>query len=708
MGTFRTDRLLDPITSVEVVVVVLWAGLAALTVALLVLTRTRWGQSQPLRKCVVLSLLAHVLLAGYATTVQIVSSSPFEAREPVIEISIAMEDFDPQQTAEEPATEPKPWESFALPSAVRPTPAEIARAKPVQMPQPERHTTPAPEGLSGDPSLEGLTMAEPVRKEPATLPADAPQTAPAAGKPAEPIEAPAAQRRQAERVDLPGRPEVARRAYARTPSPREVRNEHPGLPSALAEQSLPAPTLNDVPTSPDPENSLTALSDAPSSPSKGRPAEWSEAEQPQSGSPSSVTSAGQIAPARSQIDHLRPPAIAVRGGGENLGGLARVQQDAAGPPLFPVVRRHRPDRAVPEIYRLRTAPDRSRAAQRHGATGETEACVSAALKWLADNQEPDGRWNAGRHDAGRELRVAGRDRLGAGIRADTGMTGLALLAFLASGYTHLEGVYRANVREGLAYLIGEQASDGGLGGQATTFASMYCHAMAAFALSEAYGMTGDPELREPVRRAVTYTLSARNPTSGGWRYYPGDPGDTSQLGWQLMALKSAELAGVPMPEHARQGMVRFLQSVSSGDHGGLAAYRPSERASRPMTAEALASWQFLGMAPDDPRGREAGDYLLGELPGEGAVNFYYWYYATLAMYQLQGVHWERWNDALRETLVRSQRKTGPQAGSWDPNGTWGGYGGRVYSTSLGALCLEVYYRFLPLYHVVSRGTQPTR
>jgi len=707
MRMFRLDRLLDYITNVEVVVAVLWVGLAALTVALLVLMRTRWGQSRPLRKCVILSLLAHVLLAGYATTVQIVSSSPLEAREPVIEVSIAMEDFDPRQPAEEAAAVQKPWESFAHPSTVRPMPEEPTRADPTVLPAPERRTVPEPDGLSGAPSLESLTLADPVQPEPTTLPPDVPERSPPAVKPAEPIEPPVAQRRQAERVNLPGRPEVARRAYAQTPSPQEVRGD-PGLPSALAEQSLPAPTLNDLPTSPDPEDSLTAMADVLSSPSKGKPAEWAEAEPPETGSPSSVTSAAEITPERSQAEHLRPPAIAVRGGGGGLGSPALVHRDATGPPLLPVVRRNRADRPVPEIYRLRTAPDRSRTAQRHGATPDTEDCVRAALKWLADNQESDGRWNAGRHDAGRELRVAGRDRLGAGIRADTGMTGLALLAFLASGHTHREGVYKANVREGLVYLIGEQADDGGLGSQATTFASMYCHAMAAFALSEAYGMTGDPELREPVRRAVAYTLSAQNPTSGGWRYYPGDPGDTSQLGWQLMALKSAELAGVPMPEYARQGMVRFLESVSSGDHGGLAAYRPSERASRPMTAEALACWQFLGMTPDDPRGREAGDYLLGELPGEGQVNFYYWYYATLAMHQLQGDHWGRWNDALRKTLIRSQRKTGRLAGSWDPDSVWGGYGGRVYSTALATLCLEVYYRFLPLYLVASGEPQPTR
>jgi len=117
-----------------------------------------------------------------------------------------------------------------------------------------------------------------------------------------------------------------------------------------------------------------------------------------------------------------------------------------------------------------------------------------------------------------------------------------------------------------------------------------------------------------------------------------------------------------------------------------------------MTAEALVCWQFLGMPREHPAGNEAGDYLLGELPSaKGKSNLYYWYYATLGMYQLKGTHWQKWNEAMCQTLVESQRKSGPLAGSWDTDDLWGGYGGRVYTTALAALCLEVYYRFLPLY-----------
>jgi hypothetical protein len=248
-----------------------------------------------------------------------------------------------------------------------------------------------------------------------------------------------------------------------------------------------------------------------------------------------------------------------------------------------------------------------------------------------------------------------------------------------------------------------QAADGNLGGGAAMFEFMYCHAMATCALSEAYGMTRDDRLRESLERAIGYTLAAQDPKGGGWRYRPHDAGDTSQLGWQLMALKSAELAGLPVPERTRQGIIRYLQSVSAGQYGGRASYRPGEQTTRSMTAEALLCWQFLGLAREHPACNEAGNFMLGELPGEGQFNLYYWYYATFSMYQLQGVYWQRWNEALRTTLVSLQVKEGPLAGSWNTNDLWGGYGGRVYTTALSALTLEVYYRFLPLYSGAAWG-----
>jgi hypothetical protein len=354
--------------------------------------------------------------------------------------------------------------------------------------------------------------------------------------------------------------------------------------------------------------------------------------------------------------------------------------------------------ALPETYRLRVTGDHVGLALAGGGSRQTEAAVQAALKWLAAHQSADGRWEAGRHEAGREITPPdGQSRPNVGADADTAMTGLALLAMLGSGNTHLRGDYRENVRRGLNFLLQSQNAEGSLSGTTDLNAAMYCHAIATFALGEAYGMTGERGLEQPLRRAIDYTIANQDPYGGGWRYRPRQPGDTSLLGWQFMALKSAQTAGIPMPETTRQGIVRYLQSVASRGTGGLASYQPLKPPSRTMTAEAMLCWQFLGIARNHPACDEAAKYLLDAPPGVGPTDFYYWYYGTLVMYQFQGDGWQRWNTAVASQLVGLQNKEGPLAGSWNPDSVWGGYGGRIYSTALGAMCLEVYYRFLPVF-----------
>jgi hypothetical protein len=357
-------------------------------------------------------------------------------------------------------------------------------------------------------------------------------------------------------------------------------------------------------------------------------------------------------------------------------------------------------------YSRRGGADRLHWAEQGGGGRETEAAVTAALNWLAQNQSTDDRWDASRFGAGHEMAVLGQDRGGTGADADTGISALALLTFLGAGNTHRSGDFTSTVRKGLDFLERGQAADGNLGGDAGLYAHMYCHSMATFALAEAYAMSGDPALKGPVERAVAYSLRAQNPATGGWRYRPGDMGDTSQLGWQLMALWSAERAGISVPLQTWTGAERFLRSVRRGQAGGLASYRSDSPMSTSMTAEALYCRQLVGESmggnDDGAAANEAMRQLLRTLPEPAHVNLYYWYYASLALHRQQQVGdenaaaWQAWNNALTSVLVRKQRSDGQDVGSWDPECIWGGYGGRVYSTALSALCLEVYYRYAPL------------
>jgi hypothetical protein len=360
---------------------------------------------------------------------------------------------------------------------------------------------------------------------------------------------------------------------------------------------------------------------------------------------------------------------------------------------------------VAPTYRLRKLSNRKENARQFGGTETSERSVEASLQWLARVQSPKGNWDAKAFGAGQvKIDENGVDRDYAGRDADSGVTALAVLAFLGAGYTHEEGKYADNVDRALRWLIAQQKSDGNLGADAGHFAMNYCHAIATYAIAEAYGMQNDPTantlLREPLLRGVKYVLQNQN-ADGGWRYLKGQKSDISMSGWHLMALKSAEIAGVNIPRSAKAEVVAFLKARSLGTYGGLAGYREDLPPTPSMTAEAMFCKQMLGMRRDNAASREAAEYLLARLPARTSFNEYYWYYGTLAMYQFGGEGWNSWNAAIRELLISEQRTDGDYAGSWDATGPWAQYGGRIYSTALSTLCLEVYYRFLPLYQIGS-------
>ena len=96
--------------------------------------------------------------------------------------------------------------------------------------------------------------------------------------------------------------------------------------------------------------------------------------------------------------------------------------------------------------RIGFASDRMAVLHARGGSAETEAAVQAALGWLAANQLNDGRWDASQFGGGQSSAGNGHDRQRAGLHADTGVTGLAVLAFLGAGHTHLHGTYQDTVR----------------------------------------------------------------------------------------------------------------------------------------------------------------------------------------------------------------------------------------------------------------------
>lgn len=645
---------------------VLWLGLVALTIALGVLAWTRWGQSKPLQKCFVLSLLAHLLIATYATSVKFVTSSP-KPKEQVFQLAV-VESGEPEARAargdlrrDELAYE-QPWNALdtgqMVDAEVEPPEHEKidVAAEPTAAPI-ESETAPTTPRAAAEPTAP-LPVAKPRAETEPPSPSEQASPTPSAAPAA--IEVGEAARAQAPpETPLPD---------AASPLPRQDAAQE------TAEARLTAEPIGGLPEGFDSE--LAPTLKLPEMPDTLRSAE-DDYGAPDGGAASlEAIGEGPLAPISSGVPAAT---LALPAGSPSPASLAPTQ--ATG---------------VPAPYRLRMAPDRAAAAARQGATAQSEAAVEAALAWLAKVQEPDGHWDPLRYGGNVERSPLGQARPGAGAHAETGITGLALLAFLGAGHTHVEGEHAATVKRGLDYLLRAQGANGNLGGQAAKYSFMYCHGMAGLALSEAYALTNDRQLTEPITRALAFTLSMQHRATGGWRYQLGDLGDTSQLGWQLMFLKSAEWGGFRVPQSARDGAARYLASVSSGRSGGLASYRPQERVTAAMTAEALACRLLLGHAPGDPACREGSEFVLTSLPGAGPDNFYYWYYATFALHHVQGEGWQRWNTQLQNRLISTQKTSGPDAGSWDTICLWGGYGGQVYTTAMATLSLEVYYRYLPL------------
>lgn len=350
-------------------------------------------------------------------------------------------------------------------------------------------------------------------------------------------------------------------------------------------------------------------------------------------------------------------------------------------------------RFAPEkaIYKMRKPERRKQFIETLGGTPLTEEAVESALQWLSRAQSDDGRWDV---DGFKTLDECG----GAGDLAgeDVAVTGLALLAFLGAGYTHLEGIHKDAVLKGLEWLLSSEEENGDFRGTGR----MYGQAIATVVLCEAYSLTADKRLLASAERATRFIINAQVPGSG-WQYGPADSSDTSVTGWQILALKSAGIAGIAVPEQTFKWTQQWLDQVRQGKEGGLYSSRPMHPVTHVMTAEGLFCQLFMNEQTRARGQKESIAYINSELPRwderSNAIHMYYWYYAILSLYLSGADEFKTWNDALTTALLQGQKKIGSAAGSWDPVGQLGPRGGRVYSTAIAALCLEVYYRFLPLY-----------
>jgi len=330
-----------------------------------------------------------------------------------------------------------------------------------------------------------------------------------------------------------------------------------------------------------------------------------------------------------------------------------------------------------------------------GPTPVTEAAIAAALKWLAAHQCQDGSWNF-------DHRRGGPSQADPGTltQAPRGATGLALMAFLGTGQTHQHGKYQRTVRGGLLYLVRSmKRTSGGGASFEEPGGRMYSHGICSIALCEAYGMTKDRDLMQPAQAALNHIVYAQDPVGGGWRYTPRQPGDTSVVGWMLMALKSGHLSYLDVDTNSVVGATRFLDAVQS-ESGAKYGYT-GPGGGNATTAIGLLSRMYTGWEQDHASLERGVEYLSKTGPSKN--NMYYNYYATQVMFQADGPYgdtWNKWNREMRDYLTSTQSKHGAEAGSWffGKGGEHGAErGGRLYHTAMAAMILEVYYRIQPIY-----------
>ncbi len=392
---------------------------------------------------------------------------------------------------------------------------------------------------------------------------------------------------------------------------------------------------------------------------------------------------------------------------------------AAAAPARPPLRT--PDRERRQLkrspYQNRFGSEKLRALEEFGGGTETEQAVAAGLAYLASVQNESGSWGSRRdHDA-----KYGDVRIG--------KTGLALLAFLGAGHTPGSGsIYDDNVARAIRFLLERQDPDSAHFGDS----SAYGHGIATYALAEGYALTAAPDLRGPLEAAIAHILAEQRTDDdprlfGGWPYYFADGHvwnrdrwpRVSISAWQIMALESARLGGLDVPDRAFRDARGFLTGAWDPRRGAFryshdpARLRSSYAILPASTPAALFGLSLLGIDITAPELAEARDYLFERVPRgyrysgdddfvhRARGNLYFWYYGTLAAFRMGGNAWERWNVAMKETLLPAQ----DDDGSWRPISVYAEYAGddrddKSYTTALCVLSLEVYYRyFTPLLQV---------
>ncbi|MHC4778490.1 MAG: VWA domain-containing protein, partial [Planctomycetota bacterium] len=339
----------------------------------------------------------------------------------------------------------------------------------------------------------------------------------------------------------------------------------------------------------------------------------------------------------------------------------------------------------------------------YGGGRHTESAVLMGLIWLKNHQNPDGSWSSSGFPAMCKKGVC----TGAGAGSDFEVTAMSLLAFLGAGHTHKHGKFKGTVKKAIKFLKEAQNPDGSFGADWMVTGDNRVQAMCAMAVAEAFGLSNrSPLLIDPAQKSIDFLVSQQTARSG-WSRRPGGTCDSITTGWATFALKSGKISGLQVPKEGFDGALNWFNAVGDeadyrtgllhkGDRGKSAV-----GGANPLTATAAATVSrifILGTkATNRPEILGGGNQLKASTPrwdvDGGTTDMQYWYFGTIASFQLGRTYWKAWNGAVKSALVPTQRRDGCENGSWDPVGARGVEMGRVWSTAMSILNLEIYYRY---------------
>lgn len=341
----------------------------------------------------------------------------------------------------------------------------------------------------------------------------------------------------------------------------------------------------------------------------------------------------------------------------------------------------------------RSAKGRQIAVAEYGGSAASEQAVLYGLKWLAKIQRKDGGWDFQKQGPEAEI--------GRYVRSRNAATSLALLCFLGAGHTHVEdGLYQKNVDQALRFLVKNssiQAGSADMRGDYEGNSGMYTHALATICLTEASALSPkDKELAKLAAAAVRFIERSQVTGEGSWGYKTdSDSGDTSVVGWMVVALYSGRSSGIRISSRTLRSARNYLRDVATDSSQAFYSYKPGQSRKPSTTAIGLLCRMYMGWGPDMDAIQKGVGYLSSVGPSKD--NMYYNYYASQVLRHYGGDEWTKWNSVMREQLINRQVRKGPTKGSWKPQGAHHELGGQLYETALCVLTLEIYYRHLPLY-----------